>query len=111
MNLHVFFECFLFSFPTPLLHFTTTASGFSNKAAVDAENIITRDICIIVGGSRGTYSANRLQQLGKSVALLEKQSDLGGHVETFKNTVTGRTFDYGVVVFDNIPVVQEITTK
>ncbi|KAF2104018.1 flavin-containing superfamily amine oxidase [Rhizodiscina lignyota] len=70
------------------------------------EKILTRDVCIIGGGSSGTYSAIRLQQLGKSVALIEKEPVLGGHVNTFKDAATGQTFDYGVIVFDNISVVQ-----
>lgn len=40
--------------------------------------VLQRDVCIIGGGASGTYAAVRLQQMGKSVALIEKQSRLGG---------------------------------
>lgn len=39
---------------------------------------VESDVCIIGGGSSGTYAAVRLQQMGKSVTVVEKQSQLGG---------------------------------
>jgi hypothetical protein len=70
-----------------------------------ASDVITRDVCVIGGGSSGTYSAVRLRQLGKSVAVIEKEPVLGGHVNTYHDTATGTTFDYGVIQFADIPVV------
>ena len=72
--------------------------------AGDVETI-TKDVCIIGGGSSGTYTAIRLQQAGKSVALIEKQPQLGGNVNTYVDPATKQTFDNGVVVFDNVPIV------
>ncbi|KAI9664071.1 MAG: hypothetical protein M1821_007562 [Bathelium mastoideum] len=66
---------------------------------------LVRDICVIGGGSGGTYTAIRLQQEGKSVALIEKQNRLGGHVNTYIDPTTKQSFDYGVISFDNISVV------
>lgn len=61
------------------------------------QDIITRDVCIIGGGSTGTYSAVRLSQdLGKSVVVIEKTSRLGGHTETHTDPKTGGPIDYGV---------------
>lgn len=79
-------------------------------AAIDpdsfaADDIITRDICIIGGGSSGTYSAIRLRELGKSVVVVEKQDRLGGHTNTYIDPATGTPVDYGVIVFHNLPVV------
>lgn len=88
------------------LFFSAIAFGAINEHEYSSSDIITADVCIIGGGSSGTYSAIRLQQLGKSVALIEKKSRLGGHVNTFKDSVTGRTFDDGVILFDNISVVR-----
>ncbi|KAI9686534.1 MAG: hypothetical protein M1822_003545 [Bathelium mastoideum] len=70
-----------------------------------SDGILTRDVCIVGGGSSGTYAAIRLQQLGMSVALIEKEDRLGGHVNTYVDPITNVTFDYGVITFDNIPVV------
>ncbi|KAJ7215136.1 flavin-containing superfamily amine oxidase [Mycena rebaudengoi] len=64
---------------------------------------VTTDVVVIGGGSAGTYTAIRLQQLGKSVFVIEKEDVLGGHTNTFHvpgtNTTMGvalRLFDVGV---------------
>lgn len=67
----------------------------------------TYDVCIIGGGSSGTYAAIRLQQLGHSVAVIEKESRLGGHVNTYHDPVSGVVFDFGVSIFENSSVVAE----
>lgn len=69
------------------------------------DDIITRDICIIGGGSSGTYSAIRLRELGKSVVVVEKQDRLGGHTQTYIDLATGIPVDYGVVVWHDLPLV------
>ena len=61
--------------------------------------VIERDVCIIGGGSSGTYSAIRLQQMNKTFVLIEKENRLGGHVNTYVDPVTNQTLDYGVVVW------------
>lgn len=71
----------------------------------DYADVIQRDVTIIGGGLSGTYAAIRLLQNNKSVAVVEKQDRLGGHVNTFVDPVTGVSFDYGVIGFDNISVV------
>jgi heterodisulfide reductase subunit A-like polyferredoxin len=44
------------------------------------DETIIRDVCILGGGSTGTYAAVRLSQdLGKSVVVVEKTGRLGGH--------------------------------
>src|SRR5262245_48490185 len=50
---------------------------------------IHRDVCVIGGGSAGTYTAVRLRDLGKSVVVVERSGRLGGHCETFYDPVTG----------------------
>ncbi|KAF7373839.1 Flavin-containing superfamily amine oxidase [Mycena sanguinolenta] len=65
---------------------------------------IQRDVVVVGGGSSGTYTAIRLQQEGLSVALLERNNRLGGHVNTFQVPNTTATFDYGVLVYHNITV-------
>ncbi|KAJ6483090.1 hypothetical protein C8R45DRAFT_1062863 [Mycena sanguinolenta] len=65
---------------------------------------LQRDVVVVGGGSSGTYAAIRLQQEGLSVALLERNNRLGGHVNTFQVPNTTITFDYGVILYHNITV-------
>ncbi|KAK1979850.1 flavin-containing superfamily amine oxidase [Colletotrichum cereale] len=63
--------------------------------------IFKRDVVVIGGGSSGTYAAVRLQQLGTTVALVEKDRRLGGHTNTYVDAETGKSFDYGTQNFVN----------
>lgn len=45
--------------------------------------------------------------MGKSVAVIEKQKRLGGHVNTYVDAATNTTFDYGVIIMVNITVVRD----
>ena len=83
----------------------TLAFGERSVDWRDTTETIERDVVVIGGGSSGTYSAVRLQAMGKSVALIEKQNRLGGHVNTYVDPTTKKTFDYGVIIFVNISVV------
>jgi hypothetical protein len=67
---------------------------------------IKRDVCVIGGGSAGTYTAVRLRDLGQSVVVVEQKDRLGGHCETYTDPVTGLTTDIGVVVFPDLPIVR-----
>lgn len=48
-----------------------------------------------------------MKDAGKSVILIEKKGRLGGHTETYTDPATDTPIDYGVVVFENIPVVND----
>jgi hypothetical protein len=80
---------------------TALASGGSR------ERVIERDVCVIGGGSSGTYTAVRLRDLGRSVVVVERANRLGGHCETFHDPATGRTTDIGVTVFHDAPIVRD----
>jgi hypothetical protein len=71
------------------------------------EDIITRDVCIIGGGSTGTYSALRLGDFNKTVVIVEVKDRLGGHTETYIDPTTQIPVDYGVEVFHNLSIVTE----
>jgi phytoene dehydrogenase-like protein len=66
---------------------------------------ISRDFTIIGGGSSGTYSAIRLEDLGHSTVVIETTNRLGGNTQTYIDPVTGATIDYGVQVFHKFDVV------
>lgn len=86
-------------------HSAALPSPSVNTAAYGPSSIIRRDVCIIGGGSSGTYAAIGLRDKGKSVAVIEKQSVLGGHTNTYTDPDSGTKVDYGVVVFENTSTV------
>lgn len=71
------------------------------------EGAIIRDVAIIGGGASGTFTAIKLRGEGKSSILIEKESILGGHTNTYQDPVTKRTVDYGVEVFHNQEIVKQ----
>jgi hypothetical protein len=84
------------------------AAAVAAPEAARAESVvIRRDVCVIGGGSSGTYTAIRLRDLGLSVAVVESKDRLGGHCETFHDPATGGTADIGVIVFHDLPLVRE----
>ncbi|KAK0744447.1 hypothetical protein B0T21DRAFT_280639 [Apiosordaria backusii] len=77
----------------------TLADGQGKGKGENNERIRTiyRDVAIIGGGASGSYSAVRLREdYNVSVVVIEKNSNLGGHVNTFIDPTTGRGFDCGV---------------
>ncbi|KAJ6506084.1 hypothetical protein DFH09DRAFT_1334914 [Mycena vulgaris] len=76
---------------------------FAHAAAAAASlppdyTTISRDVVVIGGGSSGTYAAVNLLARGRSVAVLEQQGRLGGHVETYHDPATGAPFNLGVTL-------------
>ena len=97
---------------SPLLSFlsfsvliSAVPSPAIDASAYSASLIIRRDVVVIGGGSAGTYAAIGLRDKGKSVAVVEAQSVLGGHTNTYTDPTTKMKVDYGVVVFDNTTTV------
>ncbi|SMR41322.1 unnamed protein product [Zymoseptoria tritici ST99CH_1E4] len=86
---------------------STFWSALSLSVLVASETIIERDVAIVGGGAAGTFAAHRLQQMGLSVALIEKSYRVGGHVSTWVQPSTGIVLDYGVQIFTNLSVVHD----
>ncbi|PQE15147.1 amine oxidase flavin-containing superfamily protein [Rutstroemia sp. NJR-2017a BVV2] len=106
----------LFTIAVALLQVTNASSRLPLSIDIKGEShniteFIERDIVIIGGGSTGTYSAIRLLDSGKSVVIVEKDYQLGGHTNTFTDPTTGLTNDYGVVVFQNTSIVKSYTSR
>jgi hypothetical protein len=78
----------------------------TDAADYASSSIITRDVCVIGGGSTGTYSAIRLRDLGKSVVVVENDDRLGGHTHTYTDPGTGGKVDIGVVVWHDLDIVK-----
>lgn len=85
----------------------STASSTFDLGRFSPQDIITRDVAIIGGGSAGTYSAISLKDKGKSVIVIEKKHRIGGHFNTYIDPATGTTIDMGVMIFHNISIVQD----
>lgn len=70
-----------------------------------ADDVIVRDIAIVGGGASGTYAAVRLQQdFHKSVVVVERKANLGGHTETYHVPGSTATIDVGVIAFHDLPI-------
>src|SRR5882724_8011733 len=81
------------------------ATQLRPRSASARTTTIERDVCVIGGGSSGTFSAVQLRDAGKSVLVIERKQRLGGHTETYVDPATGIPTDIGVVVFHSLPVV------
>ncbi|KAE9363091.1 FAD dependent oxidoreductase family protein [Stipitochalara longipes BDJ] len=86
---------------------STSISYAVNGNKYNVDEVITRDVTILGGGSGGTYSAVRLNDLGKSVAVVEASGRLGGNTETYTDPGTGTTIEIGVEFFHNFTVVTD----
>ncbi|KAL2870724.1 uncharacterized protein BJX67DRAFT_390494 [Aspergillus lucknowensis] len=75
-------------------------------SAVDQEEVITRDVCILGGGGNGTYAAIHLIGRGYTVALVEHKDRLGGHSETLY-LPDGQYINYGVRGYFNTSIVTD----
>jgi hypothetical protein len=95
-----------------LFHTVSSHALPSCSYGFSAQDIITKDVCIIGGGATGTYSAVRLREdMGKSVAVIERQNNLGGHTETYIDPITGIPLDYGVRAWNNVTVVTDFFAR
>jgi len=94
---------------------TTTSCTDKNSLfqanCYSSKNTIKRDVVVIGGGSSGTYGAITLKDIGKSVVVVEKAPQLGGHINTYTEPASGTKIDYGVQVFWNTSVVTEFFAR
>lgn len=73
-------------------------AGLPNFIAPGAPSVVERDVVILGGGAAGAYSAVRLKDEGKTVAVVERDARLGGHVDTFF-VPGGGPVEYGVQAY------------
>jgi hypothetical protein len=84
----------------------SSAGVLAAREALAAGPVMHRDVCILGGGSAGTYAAMRLRDAGRTVAIVERSSRLGGHAETFRDPNTGAPIDIGVIIFPDNQLVR-----
>ena len=73
--------------------------------SLSPEDVITRDVVVIGGGAAGTYAAVRLQDFNKSVVIVEKKGNLGGHAQVYYDPSNHYPITLGVVIFENASIV------
>ncbi|KAI0010258.1 FAD/NAD(P)-binding domain-containing protein [Xylariaceae sp. FL0662B] len=76
-------------------------------ASYAAKDVITRDVAIIGGGATGTYAAINLRDAGKSVVVVERKGELGGHTATYHDPKTGKPVNYGLQVNYDMPLARQ----
>ncbi|KAK7919902.1 hypothetical protein PG985_007924 [Apiospora marii] len=87
---------------TSLAYAYPSAPGCWSKHQFAEADILQRDVLVVGGGATGTFAAVKLKDAGKSVAVVERDAQLGGHVDTFYDPASGYPVDYGVQgYFDN----------
>ncbi|KAF7193490.1 Beta-cyclopiazonate dehydrogenase [Pseudocercospora fuligena] len=84
------------------LHAFLALVGISS-AFLDDQNVgkvICKDVAIIGGGAAGTFAAFRLREdFNKSIVVIERDAQIGGHVNTFYDTATNMSIEYGVQTY------------
>ncbi|KAI2626222.1 amine oxidase, flavin-containing superfamily [Xylaria nigripes] len=85
--------------------------GCTDPSSYAIADIVERDVAIIGGGSRGSYTAVRLRDSDKSVVVVEKKDILGGHGETYINPFNGRSTHIGASVYYKLKIVQDYFRK
>lgn len=66
---------------------------------------------IVGGGAAGTYAAVQLFDRGVDVLVIEKQSDLGGHADTYVDPTTGTPLNAGVQILHNTSFVRQYAAR
>ncbi len=97
---------FLLTIPHGIAFPRRQSSPSFDPADYADDAVITRDVCVIGGGSSGVYTAIRAKDSNKSVVVIEKKGRLGGHAATYPDPATGVKVDYGVVAWRDIEIVR-----
>ncbi|KAI1760824.1 FAD/NAD(P)-binding domain-containing protein [Hypoxylon sp. FL1150] len=81
-------------------------SALASKCNAQCQNaeVIIRDVAIVGGGATGTYAAINLKDAGKSIVVVEKKGELGGHTATYHDPATGTPINYGLQVYYDDPL-------
>lgn len=91
--------------PGPIL------SHCSNLMIQEKNDEIDVDVCIIGGGATGIYAAVRLREdFNTSVLVVEQDTQLGGHVNTYFPSGHDLAIDFGVQAYNNLPTTVDFSS-
>ncbi|EEY22431.1 amine oxidase [Verticillium alfalfae VaMs.102] len=95
---------------------TTLRSVFASVTLVSAaalpDNVIEKDVVVLGGGASGAHAAVRLREdYGKSVIVVEKKAQLGGHVATYIDPDTEVPYDFGVNSYTEYPGAEDFFAR
>lgn len=88
-----------------------TTSLTLNEVTYHNVEFVERDVVIVGAGASGTYAAINKIDSGNSVAVIDNKNRMGGHTETYTDPKTGKTDDYGVVLYHNIDLVKKYAAR
>ncbi|KUI70066.1 Beta-cyclopiazonate dehydrogenase [Cytospora mali] len=84
--------------------------------------VVNTDVIVVGGGASGSHAAVRLTDYGQDVILIERQPHIGGAVNTYTDPVSGKPYEFGVLIFIdygnatgfferfNVPVSTDVTS-
>ncbi|KAK8093448.1 hypothetical protein PG997_000133 [Apiospora hydei] len=81
---------------TSLAYAYPSVPGCWSKHKFAESDILQRDVLVVGGGATGTFAAVKLKDAGQTVAVVERDAQLGGHVDTYYDPASGYPVDYGV---------------
>ncbi|EED21091.1 conserved hypothetical protein [Talaromyces stipitatus ATCC 10500] len=93
------------------LVFSQSNSSLFDPCSHAPEDVMVRDIVVIGGGTSGTYGAIGLKDMGRSVAVVEKNPHFGGHVNTYTDPESGLALDFGVQGYGNDSITQAFFSR
>ena len=86
----------------------SAAAALYSSFQCDYDSVASVDVAILGGGASGTFAAIQLHRQNRTIALVEPQDLLGGHVDTYLDQQTGKTVDYGVNQYTDIAEATEL---
>ncbi|ROW03023.1 hypothetical protein VMCG_05814 [Cytospora schulzeri] len=84
---------------TSLKHALLRTGGLLAARNSTNTTVVNTDVIVIGGGASGSHAAVRLTDYGQDVIVIEKQSNLGGAVDSYTDRVTNKPYDFGVMIF------------
>lgn len=87
------------SYPTKQNTIATDQNTATSPNGTTASNTTEVDVIIVGGGATGAWTAVQLRDQGKTVAVVERASQLGGHVDTLFAAGSNAPIDYGVQAY------------